>query len=421
MSDNSKQEFIQDKKILIDALLANTISHKDLLVLCNTAVANDLREIVVRVFDMDEKSLLKKAAVTGFTAYVNKLKNNQRSSRYKSKIKSDSEKFRTNPLYKIVLAEGDSWFNYPLILSDVLDFVSMEPNIALYSVAEGADWFLNMINKREYVEGLGIHNPHFFLLSGGGNDIVGLSRVAVIVNRSEDDTPFASNEWVRLLVKRYFDDDDIENKMELPQTASFSKERLLRGVKHLNKDYFALLMLFKVQYHYVIGKLLIGEKDNDGKFKNSKYRNLKIITQGYDYPIPDSNDGLGIDLSKWYVPLLRKVNHGNWLRMPLLIKGVPEKNHKDVMYAMIFLFNEMMIDVAKDFCEIIKEHYPENPAPRVFHVDNRGIVPESGWTDELHPTPKYFQKVARLFIKCINEIKPVDKKCQFVYSVNDLI
>ena len=174
-------------------------------------------------------------------------------------------------------------------------------------------------------------------------------------------------------------------------------------------------MLFKVQYHFIIGKLFEGEKGDPNK--PSKYKDLKIITQGYDYPIPNSNDALGWNITKWYVPLLRQVNHGKWLQMPLNIKGVPKESHNDVMYAMIFLFNEMMIDVAHHFNKVIEDN--DKNSPRVFHIDNRGIVKNYGWTDELHPTPGFFKEVASLYIKCINQIPPVSNK-SFIYSKEDL-
>ena len=402
------------KQTLINKLLDNTILHGELKTLCKIAKPEDLNELVVRVFDMNEPDLLKQTNVTGFTAYLNKKKNNQRKSRYEKKIRSGDGKFRNKADHYIVLAEGDSWFNYPLLLSDVLDWVSMEPNIALYSLASGADWFLNMISQREYVAGLGIHNPHYLLLSGGGNDIVGLSRIAVIVDKDPDGECYRRNDWVqKKLMKRYYDESD----NSLPKCNSFSKDRIGNGVKHLNKDFYALLMLFKVQYHYIIRKLIEGEKGENGSpDKPSKYPDLTIITQGYDYPIPDSSDGMGFNLAKWYVPLLRQVNHGKWIQMPLSIKGVPKANHNDVMYAMIFLFNEMMIDVADDLNNQVKE---KGKGPRVFHIDNRGIVDRDGWTDELHPTPGFFKRVALLYIKCINKIPPLSNK-EFIYSKEDL-
>jgi len=409
---SKKPEKDSPNRGLADCLLANKITYKQLTELCEKATPEDLNYLVVKVFDMEEAELLKQTNVTGFTAYLNKKKNRQRKSRYEKKIRTGDGKFRHLKDHYIVLAEGDSWFNYPLILSDVLDWVSMEPNIALYSLAAGADWFLNMINQREYVAGLSIHNPHYLLLSGGGNDIVGLSRIAVIVDKEENSDPYKQNDWVQnKLMNRYYDASD----KSLPICTSFSEKKINDGVKYLNKDFFALLMLFKVQYHFIIGKLFQGDKGDPNK--PSKYRDLKIITQGYDYPIPDSSDALGWNITKWYVPLLRQVNHGKWLQMPLSIKGVPKERHNDVMYAMIFLFNEMMIDVAHYFNKIIEG--TDKNGPRVFHIDNRGIVKDSGWTDELHPIPGFFKEVASLYIKCINQIPPVSNK-SFIYSKEDL-
>lgn len=400
---------------LIDKLLENDITHTELIELCKLSTPEDLKQLVVRIFDMEEADLLKKAAVTGFTAYVNKLKNKQRKNRYERKLKDADGKFRDDPNKYIVLAEGDSWFNYPLLLSDVLDWVAMEPNIALFSVASGADWFLNMVNQREYVAGLSVHDPHYLLLSGGGNDIVGLSRIAVIVDNSPGKTCYFSNDWVQhKLMYRYLHD----TTGALPKCASYYPERFSNGVAYLNKDFFALLMLFKVQYHHVISRLVEGTTDN-GTLKAPKFPGLKIITQGYDYPVPDSSNYPGPDITKWYVPLLRMVNHGGWLQMPLLTKGVPKEKHKDVMYAMIFLFNEMMIDVADYFNAAVKHEKGIAAEPSVYHIDNRDIVPENGWTDELHPTPQYFKKVASLYIRCINRVPPKNNK-SFIYSKEDL-
>lgn len=62
---------------------------------------------------------------------------------------------------------------------------------------------------------------------------------------------------------------------------------------------------------------------------------------------------------------------------------------------MIYLFNEMMIDIGRVFSEMLGEN-------RVFHIDSRGSVGQNGWTDELHPLPAHFKKTAAAFIHCIN-------------------
>jgi len=76
----------------------------------------------------------------------------------------------------ILLAEGDSWFQYPVWLDDVIDHLSDHYNIMCLSAA--GDLLEEMVEDGEiwdYLEGLRDdgHTVRALLLSGGGNDIVG--------------------------------------------------------------------------------------------------------------------------------------------------------------------------------------------------------------------------------------------------------
>ena len=103
------------------------------------------------------------------------------------------------------------------------------------------------------------------------------------------------------------------------------------------------------------------------------------------------------------------LGHGHWLKGPMQIRGINNTNNqKDICYAMIYLFNEMMIEIGGSFNT--EEYHP------VSHIDSRGSVGEDGWTDELHPKPTHFIKTGRLFIDCINQtVKPAYEN---VYVVN---
>ena len=65
---------------------------------------------------------------------------------------------------------------------------------------------------------------------------------------------------------------------------------------------------------------------------------------------------------------------------------------------MIYLFNEMMIEMGTLFNE-------GEPSARVFHIDSRESVGEKGWADELHPRPLHFLKTGKTFVECIKQIK----------------
>ena len=76
------------------------------------------------------------------------------------------------PVIKIV-SEGDSWFQFPLILKDIIDHLADEENFAILSLGTAGDRMADYIEQNEYLPAILEENPDFFLLSGGGNDMVG--------------------------------------------------------------------------------------------------------------------------------------------------------------------------------------------------------------------------------------------------------
>ena len=74
----------------------------------------------------------------------------------------------------VLVSEGDSWFQFPLFLEDVVDQVL--PDFNVWSVGAAGDTLQNMVlDNAEYLQAL--HklrsDVRAFLFSGGGNDIVG--------------------------------------------------------------------------------------------------------------------------------------------------------------------------------------------------------------------------------------------------------
>ncbi len=255
-----------------------------------------------------------------------------------------------------------------MFVKEIIDHLNKSKNqYAINCLASGGDWIANILYEQEYIEKLSLIKPDVFLISGGGNDIVGDYRLAQLVQkRSAVGGP------------------------ENPPVDTF-KDRSAFGAKCLNKEFFALLNLFKMQYKLLFQSI---------KQKTNKFENLRVITQGYDYAVPSSKKGWGI-----VRPLLNHMNgNGKWLKTPLLLNGYKSQNERvSIVTAMIHFFNEMLIDVGKEY-------------DNVFHIDCRGFVdPENGWFDELHPKSRVFKKIARVFTKCIEADNP-DKK---VFTVFD--
>lgn len=78
------------------------------------------------------------------------------------------------------VAEGDSWFHYPILLRDTLDWLSED--YLIFDLATAGDTLDNM--KRgisNIIDVIQRENSQGFLLSGGGNDILEASRLTLLL------------------------------------------------------------------------------------------------------------------------------------------------------------------------------------------------------------------------------------------------
>ncbi|WP_316799610.1 hypothetical protein [Pedobacter frigidisoli] len=389
------------KNELIQKLLANRISRDELGVLRAEIDEIDLANIIQQIYDLNIEQVRKLAALAPVMNWVDKLKNSRRNHLFVKKVKANFRKHiaKKNGLKnRVIVVEGDSWFNYPVLLSDVIDWISMEENMAVYSVASGGDWLLNMISAKKYVEHLSTLQPDVFIISGGGNDLVGNNRIAAMVTHLANSDEFEHSEFAQYLFK------SASRPLNGQQLADFKD-----GVKFISKDFYALLGFFQLQYYFLINGILNSGKNEPA---TSKFPGIQIITQGYDYAIPNDQRWVGLNPFKWYRTFARTfLGHGSWLKTPLQLRGIYDSgDQRKIVFAMIFLFNEMMIDIGR----IFKVRLGEN---RVFHIDSRDSVGENGWTDELHPLPAHFKETAQAFIQCINN---PDKTGDAVIRVTDL-
>jgi lysophospholipase L1-like esterase len=71
----------------------------------------------------------------------------------------------------VIVAEGDSWFLYPFLVKDILDYVMME--FPVLSIAAAGDELENYKADGELLATVAEVRPQFVLISGGGNDIIG--------------------------------------------------------------------------------------------------------------------------------------------------------------------------------------------------------------------------------------------------------
>lgn len=102
--------------------------------------------------------------VSGFINRVSRLRRRRR-------FRANRDKF---PERKTLVSEGDSWFQFPFFLEDVIDHLSSDFNI--YSTGAAGDTLRNMILRDpEYIDALDDLDgaADGFVFSGGGNDIIG--------------------------------------------------------------------------------------------------------------------------------------------------------------------------------------------------------------------------------------------------------
>ena len=337
-----------------------------------------LDKLTRRVFDVNTGTILNQSESE--KGMIGKLNGYSRKRREKKYFKKINNGFRVGKGEKIILAEGDSWFEFPGIgyrrfvfefVKDIIDWLNKEENYAIFCFASAGDWLSNIISTKDYIENLPIHTPDVFLISGGGNDLVG-DRLAIMLNSKENIVTEPKLDWFGQDITK---DDEINE-----------------GRKYLSTDFYAFLNLVRVQYYILFTNIR----------SKPTYEKMRIITQGYDFVRPTNK----IYWSFSFQPLLNYfTDHGKWLRQPFMLKGICDEDlQRKISKAMIHEFNEMMIS-------IIKSENFEN----IHHIDCRGIVQKYGWHDEMHPKSKSFREIAKLYIKCIDSDDP-----EQVYTKDDL-
>jgi lysophospholipase L1-like esterase len=102
-----------------------------------------------------------------FLSSLNGIARWRRQQRYRDKVQN------WNGLR--IVSEGDSWFQFPFLLDDVIDQLFSE--YAIFSLDAAGDLLSDMISQNELVGAVAAEKPDFVFLSGGGNDLLGSGRL----------------------------------------------------------------------------------------------------------------------------------------------------------------------------------------------------------------------------------------------------
>jgi hypothetical protein len=246
----------------------------------------------------------------------------------------------------LLLAEGDSWFDYPFL--DVLGALEDGFGYEIESVAHKGDTIEEMAYDTSQIAGLadklrriaaaGGRVPRAILLSGGGNDVAG-DGFPMLLNHKESGLAALNDAVVKGVLE----------------------ERLLFAVVSLASQATAL------SRRYLNG------------------RTTPILVHGYDYPVPDGRGFLG---GFWVLP-------GPWLEPGFRQKG----------YQVLAQRCAIMVELIDRFNGVLQT-VPEHAELRhVRYVDLRGTLSNqlaggryrSWWANELHPTGEGFRAVAARF------------------------
>ena len=248
----------------------------------------------------------------------------------------------------VIVAEGDSWFQFPILLADVVD--QFDSDYYVWCVSAAGDTLENMVNSApEYLEAISLHGPRpkVFLFSGAGNDFVGEEPdgTSVLFRVLRDHEPGRPAAW------------------------------------YLQTDAFlARLAFIERAYGTVLESV---EREFGGQ--------VSVICHGYDHAIPWG--GAGDPRNPIWAA------KDGWLSQPLRARNITDHQlQREIIALLIDKLNELLIRQCggNNSGGVFKHAY---------HADVRGTLPNvTDWADELHPTNSGFARVAKKMAPLLAEL-----------------
>ncbi len=92
----------------------------------------------------------------------------------------------------IIVSEGDSWFQFPILLDDTIDQLNAM-GYALRDVSAAGDTLANMVHKAEFIDAIVQTGASVFLFSAGGNDVLGGGNIASLLADFDSAKPAAEH------------------------------------------------------------------------------------------------------------------------------------------------------------------------------------------------------------------------------------
>ncbi|MBO0903467.1 DNA/RNA non-specific endonuclease [Jiella sonneratiae] len=236
----------------------------------------------------------------------------------------------------VLVEEGDSWFQFPFLIKDVIDHLGEE--YLIWSLSAAGDTAENMVRTEpEYMAGLEAvreHGVRAFLFSAAGNDVIGedLTGKPVLGSLLKHFEPGKSASW------------------HIDETA------LRRVLETLERSYETVV---------------------DTIHARRGFERLPILVHGYDYAIAGGFSGDVRDPS-WAA-------QDEWLGGPMRQKGIVDPQMQRAIV-------RLLIDRLYDMLNGLAARKTD-----VHVVDVRGTLELGEWADEIHGTDGGFGQVAEKF------------------------
>jgi hypothetical protein len=243
----------------------------------------------------------------------------------------------------VIVTEGDSWFQFPLLIDDVVDYLEEDYLVCCLSAA--GDTAQNMVfgteghGKREFLSALRQQKDRVraFVFSGAGNDIIG------------------------------------EDENGVPVLASILKDFQpgKSAADHINFAVLGDKLDFLKRAYLRVFQTIHGEPGLE---------TLPIVIHGYDHAIPwNPNVQHDPRNPKW-------AKKDEWLGRPLKDRNIMDPGMQRAIIA-------LLIDALYDMLSKLADSHAN-----VHLVNARGALPEvTHWADEIHGTSDGFRDVAVRF------------------------
>lgn len=99
-----------------------------------------------------------------------------------------------------IVSEGDSWFLYPVLISEIIDH--LDDRYAVYSWGAAGDDLTQMISQDQFLPAILEEQSDIFIISAGGNDVLGnIAEVLHPFNSSFQADEYPNNNFEDALVR----------------------------------------------------------------------------------------------------------------------------------------------------------------------------------------------------------------------------